>query len=123
MQLTVTKRLSDNWIECSTTLTKHLDKLSGRDSILTFWRRNKHYILIDGLSFIDHQFAIRVPGGTVGYVKLDDRNFIKAITLYPDSVVKTYPDNINELLKVHIGKPFDLPEGFIIPSFTKEDAL
>ena len=108
MKLKVQKKMGDNWLECTTDLTTKLNFLTNLKSLNTFYR--KHYILIDNLSFIDRQFAIRVPGETVGYVKLDKDNKIRRVFIYPDVAKKAYPRNINRKLLKYIGKPFELPE-------------
>ena len=42
--------------------------------------------------------AIRIPGGTVGGIKLDENNVIKEIKINTDYVVRTYPDDVEEIM-------------------------
>lgn len=105
--LEVYHKMSDNWVECHGELTKELDTLAGfssnEDNLF------KHYVLIDKLSSIDKQYAIRVPGGTVGYVKVDDNYIIRMIHVDLDYVVKTYPHNVNETIQKYVGQLLKLP--------------
>ena len=47
---------------------------------------------------------IRVPGGTVGSIFLDDDHNIKEIFIDPNDVVKSYPANINKQVRKFIGE-------------------
>lgn len=106
--LEVHHKMSDNWIECHCEITKELDSLAGfnasEDNLF------KHYILIDKLSEIDKQYAIRVPGGTVGYVKVNADNVIRMIHVDLDYVVKTYPHDVNTKIQKYVGQLLQLPK-------------
>lgn len=84
-------------------LTKELDflaKLTDEGFYDVFY----HYILADCWCKKEKCLAIRVPGGTVGGIWLDEENRIKEISIDTGYVVKTYPDNINELVQKYIGE-------------------
>lgn len=83
-------------------LTEELDKLAG----LTGKPSSKffhHYILIGGCYEKKRCFPIRVPGGTVGSIWVDDNNVITKIIIETDYVIKTYPKDINELIQKFVG--------------------
>lgn len=82
-------------------LTKELDEVSG---ILNNQHYNLfyHYILADKWCREEKCLAIRVPGGTVGGIWIDN-NVITDIIIDRNYVVKTYPKNVNELMKKYIG--------------------
>ena len=106
--LEVLHKLSTDWVECSCELTKELDALAGfHNSEENLF---KHYILVDGLSKIDKQFAIRVPGGTVGYVKVNEENKIRMLYIDTDYVVKSYPSDVNTKIQKYVGQLLKLPE-------------
>lgn len=81
-------------------LTRELDKLAGineeRDWIY-------HYLMADPYSLKNKEFPLRVPGGTIGGVWLDEENRIKEISIDTGYVVKTYPANVNEIVQKYIG--------------------
>lgn len=84
-------------------LTKELDslaKLTDKEFYDVFY----HYILADNWCKKEKCLAIRVPGGTVGGIRIDDNNIITNIDIDSDYVVKTYPNNVNELIKKFIGE-------------------
>lgn len=64
------------------------------------WR---HYILADKYCKNERCLAIRIPGGTVGGVWLDKGGVITRIEVDTNYVVKTYPKDVNELIKKFIG--------------------
>ena len=83
-------------------LTKELDmlaKLTDKEFYDVFY----HYIVADNYCKKEKCLAIRVPGGTVGGVWIDDNNAITKIVVDTDYVVKTYPSNVNELIQKFIG--------------------
>lgn len=84
-------------------LTKDLDDLSGISKRQNFDAFH-HYILVDEYCKKEKCLAIRVPGGTVGGIWIDDNNVITKIVVDINYVVKTYPNNINELLQKFIGE-------------------
>lgn len=63
-----------------------------------------HYILADDWCKNQKCLAIRVPGGTVGGIYFDDNNIITKIVIDTNCVVKTYPDNVNELIQRFVGE-------------------
>ena len=67
----------------------------------------KHYLLdychTDGF----HNFPIRVPGGTVGGILVDDHNVITNIKIDRNYVVKTYSDELDEIIEKYIGKKIE----------------
>ena len=83
-------------------LTRRLDELAGLDKQKEY-DLFYHYILIDEWDKRNCLMAIRVPGGTVGEIILDEDNDIYQIAVDTNYVVKTYPDDVNERLKEFIG--------------------
>lgn len=84
-------------------LTKELDslaKLSEREHYDFF----HHYIVADNWCKKNKCLAIRVPGGTVGGIWIDDNNIITKIVVDTEYVVKTYPSNINVLIQKFVGE-------------------
>ena len=73
-------------------LTKDLDKLAG---LPKEW---KHYILVDDSFKNEKCLPIRIPGGTVGSLFISDVNAIEKITIDRNYVVKTYPENIEDIV-------------------------
>ncbi len=53
-------------------------------------------------------YAIRVPGGTVGEIRVDETNKVVGIVIDTGYVVKTYPENINVLLQEYVGEEIKL---------------
>ena len=84
-------------------LTIELDLLS-KIAEKEFYAFYYHYVLADGLCKQEKCLAIRVPGGTVGGIWIDDNNVITDIKIDTDYVVKTYPSNVNKLIKKFIGE-------------------
>ena len=82
-------------------ITWFLDQVAGLDEQL-------HYIVINDLILFDDEdpatYYIRVPGGTVGSIFLDDDHNIKEIFIDPNDVVKSYPANINKQVRKFIGE-------------------
>lgn len=82
-------------------ITWFLDQAAGLDERL-------HYIVINDLILFDDEdpatYYIRVPGGIVGSIFLDDDHNIKEIFIDPNDVVKSYPANINKQIKKFIGE-------------------
>lgn len=87
---------------CYCDLTDSLDVLTGiADKETKFFG---HYIELDKLSLEDRILAIRVPGCTVGSLRLSkDSNNIEEISLGISSLV-TYPDSVSEIIKSYVGK-------------------
>ena len=88
------------------TLTKELDSLA-KLTEEKYYDIFHHYIMADNLDIKDRCLAIRVPGGTVGAIWIDENNTIKDIMIDTNYVVKTYPDNINESIKKYIGETIE----------------
>lgn len=84
-------------------ITWFLDQVAGLDERL-------HYIVINDLILFDDEddghatYYIRVPGGIVGSIFLDDDHNIKEIFIDPNDVVESYPANINKQVKKFIGE-------------------
>lgn len=83
-------------------LTRYLDKVS-KLSETEYYEFMHHYIVADELCKKEKVLAIRVPGGTVGWIGIENDNTIHNIRIDTDYVVKTYPDDVNELVKKYIG--------------------
>ena len=83
-------------------LTFELDTLSKIDQD-HYYDLYHHYILADQIALREKCFPIRVPGGTVGAVRVDDNNVITKIHVDTDYVIRTYPENVNDLLKKYVG--------------------
>lgn len=85
------------WDEYFCKITDRLDQLArlkiNNDGYC--WR---HYILYDDYHKKNNIMAIRIPGGTVGGIELDDNNVIKEIKVNTNYVVDTYPDNVEEII-------------------------
>lgn len=84
-------------------LTKELDSLS-KISKNDYYDLFYHYILADDLCIKDRCLNIRVPGGTIGGIWIDENNVITDIKIDTDYVVKTYPSNVNEIMQKFIGE-------------------
>ena len=83
-------------------LTKFLDEQAGITEH-KFYAVYYHYIHIDKFSVDEKCLPIRVPGGTVGSIYLDDLNVVYAIHIDKNYVIKTYPEDINTLVEKFIG--------------------
>lgn len=79
-------------------LTKELDVLA-TFSDKGFYDIFHHYIVADDWCKREKCLAIRVPGGTVGGIYLDDNNVITKIYIDTDYVVKSYPSDVNEIIE------------------------
>lgn len=92
------------FVEKFNELTEWLDDNAGIDKY-GCWRHYMHYSKDD---IYEKCLFIRIPGGTVGNVILDNNNIIKEITLSTDYVVKTYTDDVVELVnKKFAGAVYD----------------
>ena len=85
-------------------LTRELDTLAKLDGSEFF----KHYIFIDAMDKSSEWLAIRVPGGTVGSIRVDANNTILKIEIDTKYVIKTYPDNVNEIIQKYIGEVLEV---------------
>lgn len=88
-------------------LTREIDQLLGL-SLDQYW---KHYILVDDSMIKDKCFAIRIPGGTVGGIWINDENIITKIFVYTDYyVIEEYPADINEKLAHFVGEKIEFTD-------------
>jgi len=101
MQLKVRRSARLQEYRCE--LTEYLDSLA-KFTEESFYPIYHHYILADKYCKKEKCLAIRVPGGTVGGIWIDDNNVITKIEIDTDYVVKSYPDNVNELVQKYIGE-------------------
>ena len=86
-------------------ITWFLDQAAGLDEKL-------HYIVINDLILFDDEdpatYYIRVPGGTLGDIVTDNDDYIIDVVIDIDYVIKTYPNNVNEIIKKkYIGKKIE----------------
>lgn len=101
MRLNNKNELSKTEYRC--TLTLELDSLS-KIAENDYYDMFYHYILADDWCIKDRCLCIRVPGGTVGGIWIDENDVITKIKIDTDYVVETYPNNINELMQKFIGE-------------------
>lgn len=101
MKLDNRREWSKNEYICE--LTKELDSLSML-SESEHYKFFYHYVLIDNVCKEEKCLAIRVPGGTVGNILIDENNVIKRIYIDTDYVIDTYPHDVNEQVKKFIGE-------------------
>ena len=83
-------------------LTRRLDELAGLDKQEEY-DLFYHYLLYDEWDKKHKMLAIRVPGGTVGEIELDEDNDITHIAVDTNYVIDTYPEDVNERIKEFIG--------------------
>ena len=88
-------------------LTYALDDAAMLDE-LPCYDLHHHYILIDRIALEEKILPIRVPGGTVGAIFIDENNEITMIKIDRDYVVKTYPSNISEIASKFIGETVEI---------------
>ena len=83
-------------------ITDELDKQSGLcrkpDEFSLY-----HYIIIDDFGLKNKQLPIRVHGGTVGGINIDENNTITSIVIDPNYVVKTYSSEVTDIMKKFTG--------------------
>ena len=82
--------------------TEELDRCAGFDT--RKYQYYKHYLLDYRDRDRFHNFPIRVPGGTVGGIWVDDHNVITNIKIDRSYVVKTYSDELDAIIEKYIGK-------------------
>ena len=101
MELNIRKVREETRKAWTCELTRFLDQVAGLDERL-------HYIVINDLILSDDEdpatYYIRVPGGTVGSIWLDDDYNIRRIFIDTDYVVKSYPANINKQVRKFVGE-------------------
>lgn len=99
MKLTEKKKWC-TFCEWTCELTRDLDQMSGMDEKL-------HYLQKDTLKLMGEEdipdYFIRVPGGTVGSIWMDNEN-IRDIFIDTGYVVDSYPEDVNERVKKYIGE-------------------
>lgn len=101
MKLDNNKEWSVNEYRCEiTTELDSLSKLTESDHYDFF----HHYILADDYCKSVKCLAIRVPGGTVGGIWIDENNMITKIFVDTEYVIKAYPNNVNELIQKYVGE-------------------
>lgn len=105
MKLTNRNKWSKTEFRCA--LTERLDSLSKMNTS-KYYDLFYHYILVDKVSIEEKCLAIRVPGGTVGAIWIDENHTITKIHVDTDYVVKTYPNNINELIQKFVGEVIEV---------------
>lgn len=90
-------------------LTKELDILSWlnkRESYEGY--KYRHYIYATDSDKKEHCYAIRVPVWTLGDIVANNDDYIIDITIYTNYVIRTYPHNVNEIIKKkYIGKKIE----------------
>ena len=103
----LTKRYKGtNYKEYYCEITEELDNLSGVLKISEVFDL-RHYILADDFCVNRKCLAIRIPGGTVGGVWIDDKNVITKIKVDTDYVVKSYPKDVNEKAQKYVGQSIE----------------
>lgn len=83
-------------------LTDELDRLAGLEikEEVFLWR---HYVLADRCCLKERILSIRIPGGTVGGIWIDNNNMITKIYVDTNYIVKTYPADVNTQMEKFIG--------------------
>lgn len=82
--------------------TEELDRCAGFD--IGEYSYYRHYLLDYRDRDRFNNYPIRVPGGTVGGIWVDDHNVIIAIKVDTEYVVKTYSDELGAIIEKYIGK-------------------
>ena len=90
---------------CYCDLTRELDKATGlEDKPSKFY---KHYIEVDDISLDDRVLGIRVPGCTVGGIKLEKHsNKIVEVFLGVSTLMK-YPDEVKAIMSKYVGETIE----------------
>ena len=103
-------KLREDWTktEFRCDLTRCLDELSLINK-LPYYDLYYHYIIVDKIALEEKILPIRVPGGTVGAIFIDENNEIAMVQVDRDYVVKTYPLNTHEIIAKFIGQTIELP--------------
>ena len=85
--------------------TEELDRCAGFDT--RKYQYYKHYLLDYRHTDVLYNYPIRVPGGTVGGIWVDDHNVITNIKIDRNYVVKTYSDELDSIIEKYIGKKIE----------------
>ena len=88
-------------------LTYTLDSAASLDQMPSYDFYH-HYILVDAIALKEKVLPIRVPGGTVGAIWIDEHNKITMVQVDRDYVVKTYPLNTHEIIAKFIGQTIEI---------------
>ena len=88
-------------------LTYALDNAASLDQ-MPYYEFYHHYILVDAIALKEKVIPIRVPGGTVGAIWIDEHNKITMVKIDRDYVVKTYPLNTHEIIAKFIGQTIEI---------------
>ena len=99
MKLTNRREILKDDYRCE--FTKYLDELAGLDKD-DWYDHFYHYIIADKFALEEKILPFRVPGGTLGGIWIDDNNVITKIEIDTDYVVKSYPENVRELIQKYI---------------------
>lgn len=86
-------------------LTRELDRVAGLDNAEGIY---KHYCLITKCGREERYLPIRIPGGTVGTLWYDENGIITKLHIDTNYVVKTYSNELNEVLEKYVGIKIDL---------------
>ena len=84
-------------------LTRELDSLA-RLTEDVYYDFFYHYILADDYCKKEKCLAIRVPGGTIGGIWIDENNVITKVVVDTNYVVKNYPNDVNEVIQKYVGE-------------------
>lgn len=85
-------------------LTREIDQILGL-SPDQYW---KHYILANDSMIKDKCLTIRIPGGTVGGIWINNENIIVRVFVNPEYyVIEKYPADINEKLAHFVGEKIE----------------
>ena len=80
-------------------LTELLDNITEEKRL-----SRRHYILGTPYDFKSKVLPIRLPGSTVGALFLDSNNVITKVQIDVDYHKRIYPQNLNEMLEMYVGK-------------------
>lgn len=84
-----------------TDITLELDKLGNTQK-----RWYKHYILANGICKKNRSLPIRVPGLTIGEIRID-QNFAITNVSITDGCLKNYKRDVNKRLQKYIGEKIE----------------
>lgn len=88
-------------------LTREIDQILGLSSD----QYRKHYILANDSMIKDKCLAIRIPGGTVGGIWINNENIIVRVFVNPEYyVIEKYPADINEKLAHFVGEKIEFTD-------------